>query len=185
LVPFHMTVRPPRGPALPWLSRFPEYNVRTYARGVDGQTGIWFLSLDAGRLPPVLAARAGWGLPYFWSRMGLLRVGDTVRYACERTWPPPPARLAAEITAGAPIPDGQVGALDHFLTARFVLWAQHLGQLRYSRADHPRWPLRRATVNGLRGDLVEAAGLPTPEGPPMVHFSEGVDVRVGRPHRVG
>src|SRR2546423_2489451 len=50
LIPFLMSgVRPPRVPALPWLSRFPETNVRTYVSGPDGGTGIWFLSLHAAR----------------------------------------------------------------------------------------------------------------------------------------
>ena len=33
LVPFAMLVRPPRIPAVPWMSRFCETNVRTYVRG--------------------------------------------------------------------------------------------------------------------------------------------------------
>src|SRR5215211_2195923 len=55
LVPFLMDrVRAPGVPALPWLSRFPETNVRTYVRDGGGRTGIWFFSLDAARLPAVL-----------------------------------------------------------------------------------------------------------------------------------
>jgi uncharacterized protein YqjF (DUF2071 family) len=44
-------------PPLPWISRFPETNLRTYVRGPAGP-GIWFFSLDAARLPAVYAARA-------------------------------------------------------------------------------------------------------------------------------
>src|SRR6266536_1164336 len=40
LVPFLMDgVRPPGVPPLPWASRFPETNVRTYALGRDGRGG--------------------------------------------------------------------------------------------------------------------------------------------------
>ncbi len=47
LVPFRMTgvIRRPL-PDLPWLSAFPELNVRTYVER-DGKPGVWFLSLDA------------------------------------------------------------------------------------------------------------------------------------------
>ena len=38
LVPFAMRVTLPRSPLVPWLSRFPETNVRTYARSADGNT---------------------------------------------------------------------------------------------------------------------------------------------------
>src|SRR5262245_34843152 len=70
LIPFLMAgVRLPRVPALPWLSRFAETNVRTYVTGPDGRSGIWFFSLDAARAPAVLAGRVGYGLPYEWSAM--------------------------------------------------------------------------------------------------------------------
>ena len=77
LIPFLMDrVRPRWLPPVPWLSRFPETNVRTYVRGPDGRTGIWFFSLDAARLPAVLAARVGFGLPYYWSEMSVRAMGD-------------------------------------------------------------------------------------------------------------
>lgn len=58
VTPFVMRgVRVPGLPAVPWLSKFPETNLRTYVRDRLGRTGIWFLSLDAARLPAVLAAR--------------------------------------------------------------------------------------------------------------------------------
>jgi uncharacterized protein len=48
IVPFHMTNVAPRGvPSLPWVSEFPELNVRTYVRVAD-RPGIYFFSLDAG-----------------------------------------------------------------------------------------------------------------------------------------
>src|SRR5271154_2737716 len=47
VVPFRMTGVRLRGtPALPWLSAFPELNVRTYVT-TDGKPGGWFFSLDA------------------------------------------------------------------------------------------------------------------------------------------
>ena len=46
LTPFIVTrTRPPGLPSLPWVSTFPEMNVRTYVRGPDGARGIWFFSL--------------------------------------------------------------------------------------------------------------------------------------------
>jgi len=70
LTPFLLeNVRAPFMPALPWLSRFPEMNLRTYVNGPAGP-GIWFFALDADRLAAVLAARSSFGLPYHWSDMG-------------------------------------------------------------------------------------------------------------------
>jgi uncharacterized protein YqjF (DUF2071 family) len=39
--------------------------------------------------------------------------------------------------------------------------------------EHEPWPLHRATVRQLDGNLIEAAGLPVPEGEPVVHWSPG------------
>jgi uncharacterized protein YqjF (DUF2071 family) len=58
LTPFVLgDLRTPAAPAPPWFSRFPETNVRTYVVGPDGREGLWFFSLDAARLEPVLVAR--------------------------------------------------------------------------------------------------------------------------------
>jgi uncharacterized protein YqjF (DUF2071 family) len=47
IVPFTMSAVRLRGtPALPWLSAFPELNVRTYVTA-GGKPGVWFFSLDA------------------------------------------------------------------------------------------------------------------------------------------
>jgi uncharacterized protein YqjF (DUF2071 family) len=64
------------------------------------------------------------------------------------------------------------------------LWNEVLGILAATPADHPPWLLHAASVQRLEEDLVVAAGLPEPTGPPVVHFSPGVDVRIGTPRRV-
>ena len=57
LTPFHlMALRLPALPAIPWLSSFPEMNLRTYVRGPSGP-GIWFFSMDAAAVAAVLGAR--------------------------------------------------------------------------------------------------------------------------------
>lgn len=181
LIPFLMDrVRPPKLPPLPWLSRFPETNVRTYVRGPDGRTGIWFLSLDAARLPAVAAARAWYGLPYFWSDMSVHRSGVELAYRTRRRWPGPAgARCDARVACGPPLTDRDLTPLDHFLTARWRLYSTVAGRLVAAGAEHPRWALRRARLVELRQDLIQAAGLPAPDHDPIVHASAGVSVRIG------
>jgi uncharacterized protein YqjF (DUF2071 family) len=187
LVPFSMVVRPPGVPELPWVSRFPETNVRTYVRGPKGRTGVWFFSLDAGRLPAVVTARATYRLPYFWSRMQVRRDGGQVTYVSSRRWPGPAgARSSVRVRVEAPYDPSELTEFDHYLTARFGLFARTPGgRLTYSPAEHPPWPLRRATVLERDDTLVAAAGLPEPSGDPIAHFSDGVAVRVGPPSVVG
>ncbi len=184
LVPFLMTVTPPgRGPA-PWLSRFPETNVRTYVRAPDGTTGVWFLSLDASRLPAVGTARSTWSLPYFWSQMAVTTTGPVVSYRSRRRWPGPVgARSQVAVEVGPAYEPDELGDLDHWLTARYRLYFQGRRKLGHALAEHDPWPLRRARALHVDTGLLVAAGLPAPSTPPIVHWSPGVAVRVGFPHR--
>jgi uncharacterized protein YqjF (DUF2071 family) len=184
LVPFEMQVTLPHAPPVPWLSSFPETNVRTYVRGPDGTTGVWFFSLDAARLGAILVARIGYRLPYFWSRMTVDRIGPVVTYRTRRLGPSPRGvRSELAIEVGEPYAAHELGDLDHWLTARWRLYSATAGGLRSAQADHPPWPLHRASVRHLDDELVRAAGL-EPVGDPIVHWSPGVPVRISLPHRV-
>lgn len=185
LVPFVMQVRAARGPAVPWLSNFCETNVRTYVEAPDGSVGVWFLSLDAARLAAVVTARTTYRLPYFWSAMQFARDGDTVVYDCRRRWPGPRgARSHVEMRVGEPFAATELEPRDHFLTARWRLYSNRRHGLRYALADHAPWPLSRATVVDIDDELIRATGLPAPEGEPLVHWSPGVEVRIGFPRRL-
>ena len=78
-----------------------------------------------------------------------------------------------------------LGDLDHFLTARWILFSVRGGRQRFARACHPPWPLHRARVRVLDDRLVPAAGLPPPPGEPLAHYSPGVEVSIGRPEAHG
>jgi uncharacterized protein len=186
LLPFRMEdVRLPTLPAVPWASRFPETNVRTYVRGPDGQSAIWFFSLDASRLGAVIAARATYWLRYFWSDMIVEPDGDRVHYRSRRRWPGPRgAHCRATVELGEPFDDGELDRLDYFLTARHVLYSMLANRLAYAHAEHAPWPLIRARLLELDQELIEAAGLPAPQGPALVHHSPGVSVRISRWRRL-
>ena len=64
VVPFRMSgIRPRLLPAVPWLSAFPELNVRTYVVA-DDKPGVWFFSLEAANLVAVTIARWWYCLLY-------------------------------------------------------------------------------------------------------------------------
>ena len=182
LTPFLMDrVRPPGLPAVPWLSRFGEINVRTYVHDRHGRSGIWFFSLDAARLPAVLAARTGYWLPYFWSDVSVRLTGVRLGYRCRRL-PGHGARCNAEVTMGPPLAEAERDELAHFLTARYRLFTMIAGRLAVAEAEHPPWPLHHAEVLSLDQDLLRRAGLPPPAGDPLAHASPGVPVRIGMWH---
>jgi hypothetical protein len=171
-------------PGLPYLGTFPETNVRLYSVGPDGRRGVVFRSLDAARLLPVLAGRAGFRLPYWWSAMRVRRDGDVVSYASRRRLCRAQARLTMAVRVGERLV--RPSDLEQFLTARWGLHAVwYGGRLRYLPNEHPPWPLHRATLLRLEESLIGAAGLPSPEGGPVsVLYSPGVPVRMGLPQRL-
>ena len=183
LVPFYMRVAAPGGQWLPWVSNFCETNVRTYVRDQAGRSGIWFFSLDAARLGAVVTARVTpYRLPYFWSSMRLGERGSEIAYLSRRRWPGSrPATSRLRIGIGTPIAPADVTPLEHFLTARWMLFSVTGDRSASARAWHQPWPLHRAQALVLEDHLITAAGLPAPEGEPLVHYSPGVDVAIGRP----
>ena len=190
LIPFEMRrIRLPFGPgggfgAGRW-STFPETNVRTYVVDRAGRRGVWFFSLDVTRLAPTLVARAAYGLPYCWARMEIERPQPGVfRYSSKRRWPRShtSAHTSMSVRVGEAI--DRPTDLHLFLSARWALGSTFLGRRLWARVDHPEWPLHYAEVDGLDESVVVAAGLPTPLGDPIVLWSPGVEVRIGRPQLV-
>jgi uncharacterized protein YqjF (DUF2071 family) len=182
LVPFFMRVATGAGHRMPWASDFCETNVRTYVRDQNGQTGIWFFSLEAARLGAVSVARMTYRLPYYWSAMELTEDGPDVAYTSRRRWPGPRGTASRiRVRVGAPYTGSELTERDHFLTARWMLFSVAGRRYRFARACHQPWPLYHAEAEVVDDQLIRAAGLPPPEGQPLVHYSPGVDVRIGRP----
>lgn len=180
LIPFSMRdVGLARGPSVPYFGSFAEVNVRTYVH-VDGKPGVYFFSLDVDRLLPALVARLSYRIPYCWGSTTHKREEITLSTDVNRRWPSKLMNSRIEIQMGQPIEPNE---LDVFLTARWGLYSKSIRGLRYAPVDHEPWPLREATVLGYDSILIEAAGLPKPQGEPHVRCSDGVHVRIGTPRR--
>lgn len=185
LIPFEMQVMLPGGVPIPREGRFPETNVRTYVRGPDGTPGVWFHSLEAGRLSATAVARLTYGLPYFWADMAATSAGPVWTYSSTRRWPGPRgARSEIAIRVGEAIADGDQSSLEHYLTARWGLFSTFRDRVVYAPVSHGVWPLQHGEVLHLDDELIAAAGLPAPVGPPVVHWTTGTEVRIGRPQLV-
>ena len=161
------------------LGRFTEVNVRLYSRGADGSRGVVFLSMDASRLPVVLAARAV-GIPYVWSRCRPTfaeHLAPVHGYEVERY-----RRQATSSFAVRPDPTRQADdevSLD--LAARFGMHTRSANRTVFLPVSHRPWPLHPAELLHLEDGLLDAVGLGV-EGPPeSVLFSPGVRTVFGRP----
>lgn len=180
VVPFTMRDVAPRwSPSVPGISNFHELNVRTYVHSKGDSPGVWFFSLEAANSIAVLAARAGWSLPYHRAKMRLVMEGNDVHYTSSRRWPgPTPADFECRYTIGEPIGAAEPGTFEHFLAERYILYTKKGKTLVSGQVHHKPYPLHRANVHEVRESMVRAAGLPDPTGDPHVLYSPGVDVDV-------
>ncbi len=181
LIPFRMVdAGVGRGPAVPWLGTFLETNVRLYSVDATGRRGIVFLSLDANRAVVVAGARAGFGLPYRWSRMAHRVQGDVHRYDTRLRRRGRPVRSHIAVRVGAV---RRATAVEELLSARWGLHVERLGRTLHVPGSHQPWTLREAELLHLDDGLVRAAGLGdlADRPPDQVAFSDGVHAEFGLP----
>ncbi len=186
LVPFRMEETRFRGvPNVGGLGDFFECNVRTYAReaaglpGGRGRRGVWFFSLDAEHLLPVLGGRLLWSLNYVYSRFEVRR--DAAPENGERTDYSVISRLDPQRRArvvwrrGAALPPTAPGSLEEFLTERYWLFTHRRGRVLAARVEHHPWNLREATVEHVEQSLTDAAGVAV-NGEMLAWHSDRIDV---------
>ena len=186
VVPFRMSgVRLRATPPLPWLSAFPELNVRTYVTA-DRKPGVWFFSLDARNPAAVAIARAWFHLPYFRARMKCEDRDGRIHYSSERTHHgASPAALRVSYRPVGEIFEAKPGTLEHFLTERYCLYsADSRGRLYRGEIHHQPWQLQIAEANFQQNSMTEAAGIALPSHNPFLHFARRQDVVVWRPQRI-
>ena len=167
-------------PPAPYVGRFVEVNVRLYGVDAAGRRGVVFRSLEASRLAAVLAARATFSLPYFWSHTSSTLDGSDYAAGSRRIGGGPSTRIRARI--GEPV---QPSPLDDFLTARWGMFTRRGSRTLFVPNEHPSWELHSAGLLELDDGLLAAAGLPgfATTAPDSVLFSPGVTTTFGRPSK--
>jgi uncharacterized protein len=184
IVPFHMTNVAPRGvPSLPWLSEFPELNVRTYVRVAD-RPGVYFFSLDAGSAVAVQAARTLLNLPYHTASMSVSTSAERVDYRSVRESDRAAELMATYAPAGSTFIANE-GSLEYFLTERYCLYnVDHHGAPYRLEIHHPPWQLQPAEGTFVRNAMADVNGLRLPDRPPLLHFAKRQDMVAWLPARL-
>ncbi|MGI8551490.1 MAG: YqjF family protein [Dehalococcoidia bacterium] len=185
VVPFRMSQTRGRGmPSLPYLSSFHELNLRTYVT-LGGKSGVFFFSLDAANPIAVQFGRRVYHLPYYRAQMAPTLTDDGVRYSSRRT---DRAAPSAQFRAGYR-PSGEVfqavaGTLEHWLTARYCLYAVDRHERIYrTEIDHRPWSLQPAEAQIAVNSMSEPYGIPL-RSSPLLQFSRRLDVHIWPPQRV-
>jgi len=178
-VPFTMwDIRafPPYVPAVPGLRAMHELNVRTYVQ-FAGVPGVWFFSLDCNNAAAVLGARTFYYLPYYNAEIELNQHESIINYSSKRT-DTPLANFQASWEIGDPLLESTPDSLEYFLTERYCLYSEHHGNLYRARINHPRWPLRHATLRSWSSLMTSPLALPLPKEDPLLHYAEELSVEI-------
>jgi uncharacterized protein YqjF (DUF2071 family) len=178
VVPFHMSNVSPRGvPALPWISAFPELNVRTYVR-VGGVPGVYFFSLDAANPVAVTVARTMFHLPYFSADMHVGERDGWIEYTSRRNGDSGPgAEFIGRYRATGAARQPLEGTLEYFLTERYCLFTVD-SSFHACRVDihHPPWALQEAEAEINTNTMAEASDIRVPPVAPLLHFAKRQDM---------
>lgn len=184
VVPFRMAgVRPRLAPSVPWLSAFPELNVRTYVkvrdRGIE-KRGVYFFSLEAANPVAVAIARSTFQLPYFNAQMALVDKTGVINYRSHRTHRnAPPADFVGSYCPTGEIYQSTPGSFDAWLTERYALYTiGRRGQVCIGEIHHIPWPLQPASAAITTNTMAQASKLTLPAIAPVLQFVRQIDVVV-------
>jgi len=131
----------------------------------------------------VLGARSFYHLPYFNANIDLEQHINNIDYALKRS-DRPAAYFNGSWNIGETIPFSHPDSLEFFLTERYCLYAENDDELYRARIFHPPWPLQKATMNSYDSTMIEALGLKSRKGAPVLNYCEKVEVEIWPIHRV-
>lgn len=161
-------LRPRFLPAIPLISNFHEVNFRTYVIK-DGIPGIYFLSIEAQKLLPVLLARLLIGLPYLKSE--IIRSGQLYRCRNRKKG----FKLEVRYIPGPRVE--RVSELDYWLTERHALYEQNGNKLHRIDVQHKPWPLQQMNIDA-RISGYPLIGTPIASAAHLVHYAQELAVLV-------
>jgi hypothetical protein len=144
VIPFKITdLRMRMLPPFPYIRKFFELNVRTYVKK-DGIPGIYFFSLDASKLLPVIGAKMT-TLPYYYAKMNMKKKGDWFHYYSKRRGLDNPA-FKGKYRPATNLFYPETSTLDHWLVERYYLWTNIGNTLLAGGIHHLPWQIAEAEV---------------------------------------
>ncbi len=185
VVPFWMDhVRAHGSPRLPFVSRFPELNVRTYVT-YQGKPGIYFFSLDADSLSAVWAARIFYRLPYWKASMKVRGKGKPqIEYISKREHGPKPAIFRGRYGPSSAAVPARIGSPEYFLSERYCLYATSGKRVYRANIHHLPWPLQQAEYEIEENTMAKVAGIELLGQPDLANFSRELKVLIWAPERL-
>lgn len=159
VVPFYMQgLRPVYCPSVPFISNFPELNLRTYVYDQFGRPGVWFFSLDAASWLSVKIARCFFALNYQYAKMRHVKSSDG--------WITHKAQRRGQVFQKFVYqPKGMaqpavVGSFEYFLVERYHLFVQNnRGRLYLGTIQHAPYQLEQVDLKAYSTQLFDLNGF--------------------------
>ncbi len=167
LVAFTMEkLRPRNLPSASTISDFHEINIRTYVR-FNGKSGVYFLSIEAGKKISAFLAKKLSELPYRYSKM--LRKKE--RYQSQNNLYQDSFNV--DYKTGNSI--NQKSALDKWLTERYALFQDTPVFINEFHIHHVEWPIFSVNIDQMELNYKRFDTL-IKGAPHLIHYSSGVQV---------
>jgi uncharacterized protein YqjF (DUF2071 family) len=179
IIPFHISGMRFRGlPPFPYISRFPELNVRTYVT-VNGKPGIYFFSLEAARRLNVECARLFFHLPYMYAQMSVNTEDEFIHFSSTRLDARGrPAQFDGTYRPAHPQTfHAKQGTLLYWLTERYCQYSvNNQGEIFGGDIHHLPWDLQRAELHMSKNSMFESHGILLADTSPLLTFTKRQEV---------
>ena len=159
-------IRPKNLPYFPPISNFDEINIRTYVKS-NNKTGVYFLSIEGGKMLSCKIARGISELPYRFSK--IKRANQ--KYQSENSYFND--RLDIQFTIGNKIT--KKTKLINWLTERYALFQDTDKSINEFEIHHLEWPINEINLSKLELNYPRFKKLIS-EQPSKIHYSKGVKV---------
>ena len=176
-IPFVMEdVRPSGVPAVPGISTFGEFNIRTYVVK-NGVPGVFFLTLDAKSRVTCLYANWRYGLTYRYAKCSVKGEFDE-GYRWSSVRKKDGVGLNGSSKPSSEVRQANPGTLEYFLFERYSLYTVRKGRLHHGYTHHLKWWYCDAEASISENSLVESynLGISDATTPEFIHMSKGVNV---------
>ena len=155
--------------------------LRTYVRSASGDRGVYFCSVDATDRPAAETARRLLRSPHFHAEIDRTTDGDRTSVRATRRDGANAAFAVSYEPSGHVQPAGP-DTLASFLAERYRYFTEGpFGTRLVGSVGHDPWQLQSATASVTRDSLLETVGLHATDERPLVHYSDGVSMRIGAP----
>ena len=159
-------IRPKNLPYFPPISNFDEINIRTYVKS-NNKTGVYFLSIEGGKMLSCKIERGISELPYRFSK--IKRANQ--KYQSENSYFND--RLDIQFTIVNKIT--KKTKLINWLTERYALFQDTDKSINEFEIHHLEWPINEINLSKLELNYPRFKKLIS-EQPSKIHYSKGVKV---------